>query len=186
MPTRSDNSLLDWAWSDLFATYPASFAVTLAYNPTLVGTVFPAYRLLGTGERIRLPMPALKARSDVRQLATSLKVSCERIQSDLDRLHRNMDRKLFGARFHKLPTERRTAFMGFIENLETNAHVHLSWRVPGDRLEEFAGQIQGLWLKTTPHGSIRIKPIEDAGWGSYSTKRRPALKDPELFVANRT
>jgi hypothetical protein len=186
MLTRSENQPLDRAWSDFVESYPASFAVTIAYNPVLAGTVFPAFRVVETGERIQLPMPALKARSGIWQLATPLKVPCESIQSDLDRLHRNMDRKLFGPRFHKLPPERRTGFIGFIENLETNAHVHLSWRVPGDRLEEFAGRIEGLWLKTTPYGSIRIKPIEDKGWGSYSTKRRPALKAPELFVWSRT
>jgi hypothetical protein len=186
MPIQSDNNNLDRAWSEFVASYPATFAVTLAYNPSLAGTVFPAYRLMDAGERIQMPMPALRARSGAWQLAALLTVPCERIHIDLDRLHRDIDRKLFGSRFHKLPPKRRTGFIGLIESPEAKVHVHLSWRVPEDRSEAFAGLIHGQWLRITPYGSTRIRRISDKGWGSYSTKERPSQKPPELFVASRT
>lgn len=188
MQTRSDNASLDRAWSNLVASYPATFAVTLAYNPMMTGTVFQAYRRnIEDGERIRLPMPALRARPGVWQLATPLKIPCEKVHVDLDRLHRDIDRQLFGSRFHKLSPERRTSFIGLIQHEETNIHVHLSWRVPDSRCGEFGERIGPMWRKMVPHGTTRSERIYNPkGWGSYTTSERPALKAPELFVASRT
>jgi hypothetical protein len=187
MQTRFDDSNLNRAWSDFVASYPATFAVTLAYNPIWTGTVCPADRITEADERIRLPMPALRARSGVWQLATPRKIPCERIHANVGHLHRNVDRKLFGTRFHKLSPKQRTGYIGLIENPETNAHVHLAWRVPPNRSDEFTGLIRPLWRKMEPYGTADVERIYDVkGWGWYCTKRRPARKDPELFVASRT
>jgi hypothetical protein len=186
MHTRPDDASLDQAWTDLFADYPATFAVTVAYNPGMIGTILPTHRIImETGERIRLPMPTLRARSGLWQLATHRKIPCERVHAHLHRLHRDVDRKLFGSRFNKLSSKRRTEFIGFIQHEETNIHVHLSWGVPDNRCDEFGELIGPLWRKMVPHGTTDLKRIYNKGWGSYTTRERPALKAPELFVASR-
>jgi hypothetical protein len=153
----------------------------------MTGTVYQAYGIIpADGEVIRLPMPALQARPDVRRLAAYRKIPCEKVHADLDHLHWRIDRKLFGSRFHKLSPERRTGFIGFIQHQETNIHVHLSWRVPDSRCDEFGERIGPLWREITPYGTTALKRIYSKGWGSYTTRERPALKAPELFVASWT
>jgi hypothetical protein len=184
MQPRSDTSL-DKAWSSFFTEYDANLAVTLAYNPILTGTVFPAYRIAYHGECIKLTMPSFRSGPEVRRLATTIRIPCEQVHADVDRLHRSVDRKLFGSRFHKLSHVKRSRFIGLIENPEANVHVHLLWHVPEDRLEHAGKLIKPLWRRVTRYGSTKIKHQYDEGWASYCTKQRPALNAPELFVASR-
>ncbi|MGY6286087.1 hypothetical protein ACXIT0_24890 [Methylorubrum extorquens] len=170
-----------------FITASGQWAITLAYNNHRPGTSGPCYRITSEGECLRIGGSGIAAHYGINRLAGARRISLEQVHRDLDRLHARVDRKLFGCRFNELPGEQRTAFVGFVEHARTNLHVHLTWRVPETRAEEFVSVIAEAWRATGPAATIDVQPIRDAGWGRYVTKDQwgAALDDAALFVASR-
>lgn len=206
------------AWKEFFTAYPATHAVTLSYNPRYGGTAslcqrrkgelvpFPAsesgsgdlriiqrrkaapicYRLVG--EAVPLPTSGVPVTSSDNRLPTIRRISLEQVHADLDRLHREVDRTLFGTRFHKLPEERRSSFIGWVEHPTSNLHVHLMWRVREDRADNFPEAVADLWKSVSPFHSSDVQPIYDGGWARYICKDQIGLVlegDAALFVSSR-
>ncbi|KQQ09562.1 hypothetical protein ASF56_24930 [Methylobacterium sp. Leaf122] len=121
-------------------------------------------------------------------LPTARRIPLEQVHRDMDWLHRETDRKLFGTRFNKLPLQERSSFVGSIENQNSNVHVHLAWTVPDARVDEFTEIVTDAWLAKTRFTSIRVKLIRDSGWGEYVAKDQWGVAfegDAALFVASR-
>lgn len=177
------------AWKSFLASRPATHAVTLAYNPHQPGTASPCYRITPDGECLRLPTSGIPVLRGVNRLPTARYVPLEQAHRDMDKLHRTVDRKLFGTRYSDRAEEDRSGFVGWIEHPDTNIHVHLSWRVPEIRADEFAAVITDAWMATSRFASIRVEPIRDDRWTRYILKDQwgAALDgDAALFVASRS
>lgn len=183
------NSARAEAWERVFLDYPANYAVTLSYNNMYGGTASPAYHITDDGECLRLPTSGVPVEAGVNRLPIIRRITPERVQTDLDTLDYWMSRALFRKRFNRLPAEKRMAFIGFIEHADTNLHVHLLWRVPEARGEEFEELLGKKWRGQTPYGSSDVKPIRDEGWALYVCKDQVGAaldSDDALFVWNRS
>jgi len=178
------------AWEDFFAARRAGVGVTLAYNPQRPGgTASPTYRFTLDGECLRGPTSGLSGVPVANCLPTMGHISLVQVHRDIDWLHRKMDRRLFGTRFNELPSEERSDFVGYIENPNSNVHVHLAWTMPDARCDEFTEIVTNAWLARSRFNSIRVKLIRDSGWGEYIAKEQwsAALDgDAALFVASRS
>jgi hypothetical protein len=69
------------AWVNFFRTYPANYAVTLAYNPVYGGTASPAYRITGDGECLRLPTSGVPVKPGVNRLPTIRRITPEQVMT---------------------------------------------------------------------------------------------------------
>ena len=121
-------------------------------------------------------------------MAVVRSIPLEQVHRDLDRLHRTVDRKLFGTRYNRLSPADRTSFVGFVEHAESNLHVHLAWYVPQARHAKFGRHIADAWRIVNTAATIWIKPIQDDGWAAYIVKDQRGATldgDPSLFVASR-
>lgn len=180
-----DRYKLGVAWGEFLGEF-GGYAVTLCYNHHIAGTASPCYRITSNGECLRLRGSGVAARYGVNRISGARAISLERVHADLDRLHGRVDRKLFGSRFHKLPDDQRTAFVGFVEHLTNNTHVHLAWHAPVERADEFTSVVTEAWLATGPAATIDVKPIRDSGWGRYISKYQHGASDAALFIASRS
>jgi hypothetical protein len=118
------------AWINFLTAFQANLAMSLVYNPVSGGTVSVCYRETRQGKRIPLPTPRVANASGVNRLPLVRTISLDQIQSDMDWLDYRVGRALHGTRFTNLPDDRRISWMGFVEKLGSNAHVHLLVRVP--------------------------------------------------------
>lgn len=176
------------AWREFFTSYPATHFVTLAYNNVYGGTASLCHRLTSDGEFIPLPTSGVPVESGINRLPTIRRIRLEQVHADLDRLHRNVDRKLFGTNFNELPEERRTSFIGFVEHPESNVHVHTLWRVPEGYDDDFTEKVEARWKAVNRFHSTDVQPIRDDGAASYTCKDhvgRALEDDPALFVFSR-
>ena len=160
------------AWAEFLSDFGEEFgaAVTLVYNPPRRGTAEQCFRKLPDGRRVPIPTPGVPPRNGVRRLAEIEVIPINVVHRDLDRLHRTIDRKLFGSKFNLLPFKKRTNFIGIIEHAESNIHVHLVWRVPPSRVDKFVEILPSTWSTMVPGGSVRIVPAADLGWAKYVVK----------------
>jgi hypothetical protein len=115
-------------------------------------------------------------------LVFNVTMSVDQVQRLVDLLHYRTDRELIGPRFtHAAKADRRTSYIGLIEHLESNTHVHLLWRVPvfwGNEHQRFETLLPDLWERIVRSGSCVVEAIYDeAGWASYISKE---LRDPRL------
>ncbi|MGI4812077.1 MAG: hypothetical protein ACRYGG_01855 [Janthinobacterium lividum] len=106
-------------------------------------------------------------------------VHMDRIRSVLKHLHAAVDRRLFGTRYPLLPADQRTAFAAVVELPDAHPHMHMAWRVPADRSEEFehlfAGRKPIIWTHLAPAGTAALEPITKArGWTAYLSKHLPS------------
>ena len=96
------------------------------------------------------------------------------LQKKVRRFFRDLDRRLFGPRHHKVNPILWTSYVAFGEHLDTNAHVHAAVRVVHDRheklIEVLGGTHSKVWSKIAPAGSHVLRPYLDDGWAAYSTK----------------
>lgn len=167
--------------ADVGAIGRIAYAVTLVYNPSRSAQAAGPCRQISADGTIQTIPAANRVRDG--------SIRPERVQKDLDGLHLDVDRQLFGSHFNRFPEERRTSFRGVIENVSTNIHVHITWSVPVERADEFPRAISKAWHRYAPGGSVQADPIRDDGqaWGWYTTKCSLAdLNDPDLFVASRS
>lgn len=155
-----------WAsfYSDVGDTSTRRYGVTLAFNRGVKGTVFPVSR---TGVPVVHHISA--AGGPTYRLGGYTRIAVDEVRPFLDRLWRNVDRRLLGKKFNEL-VMRRTAFRGVIEHPESNLHVHLTWAVPLDRCSTFEQVVAPCWSHLVPTGTVSVTPDPDEGWGRYMTK----------------
>ena len=171
------------AWSAFLAASAPTFAVSIAYNNRYNGTSTPCYRLTPDGEYVQL-RGSSRLGVTKHRLPMIRYVPLDQVHADLHRLHRNVDRRLFGTRFNR-PGSPRTSFTGFIESASDNIHAHLGWTVPASRIAEFEPVVRDAWIATSPYVSIKIVPVRDSGWSDYVCKCQTALDgDAALFVSD--
>ncbi len=175
------------AWGEFLTGFGGQHAVTLAYNNHISGTAAPCYRIAqDSGECLRLRGSGVAARYGVSRVSGARMIAVEQVHKDLHWLHGRVDRKLFGTRFNQLPDDQRTAFVGFIEHLNSNTHIHLAWRVPVARVEQFDAVVTEAWLAMGPAATINVQSIRDDGWGRYIAKDQHGEAEAALFIASRT
>lgn len=194
------------AWTEFMVSQRGTYAVTLCYNPKYGGTVSTGYQI-NRAEPVVLPSKLIAERfcvapplpTDTRlpktgpcgragsyRLPTVLHVAPETVQADVKRLHARVDHALYGCRYHRRPISRRTSYVGFVEHETSNIHVHLAWRVPVDRVEEFPATLRGAWSDIRPFATDYIVPVRDDGWAKYIIKAKynVAFGDAALFLAS--
>lgn len=107
-------------------------------------------------------------------------INLEKVKDDLNRLHGLVDRRLYGDYFHKRKPERRSTYIGCVENKSNNLHVHLAWRVREDNKKIFSQAIEEIWRSSSPSATIDVKLITDiAGLASYMCKDLNP-RDPDI------
>ncbi|WP_455976685.1 hypothetical protein [Methylorubrum populi] len=116
------------------------------------------------------------------------RLTADRVQADVAKLHCRVDRKLT-KKFNKVRPEDRTGYIGFIERPDTNTHVHLAWRVPEIYHGRFDAALVHWWDRLHPYGSVDVKLIYDApGWARYISKDQWYFADAgeaEHFLVDR-
>lgn len=177
------------SWRDFFTEFNGTHAVTLSYNNRWGATSHLGYRLTADGEYLPMPMRRVPVAGGEQKLASVRRIPLNRVHADLDQLHRAVDRRLFGSRYHRLAEEERSCFVGWVEHADDNLHAHLVWRVPDQRASEIAQQIEAQWRALGDYHSSAVQPLHDpAGWASYACKDqvgRALEGDPALFVFSR-
>lgn len=101
------------------------------------------------------------------------------LRRNLDRFHRNLDRRLLGTRFaDEKNGVRRTRMVAIMEGLSSNnGHIHAAVRVAPELHGRFealfaAGNPRNPWVAMIPGGTTCVEPITEAeGWHEYATKR---------------
>lgn len=175
------------AWENFFKGFGANVAVTFAYNPVSGATDVVRGRKTAQGTRIPRPVVDATDTLDPHQPRTVRTISLNRVHSDLDWFDYWIGRALCGPQFTKAG-ERRPAWIGYVENLDTNTHVHALFKMPDDLVDEFTEYASSLWTRRCKSGSIRIKLIWSDGWAHYVTMDQWGMAlegDPGLFVCNR-
>ena len=100
-----------------------------------------------------------------------VEVNLYRVKGDLEHLHGLVDCKLYGPRFYKRKSSRRTTYIGCVEHKDSNLHVHLAWRVVEDKKKIFESAIEQIWCSGPGSRTMSVKPITDlVGWASYMCK----------------
>lgn len=156
---------LQEAWRQFIAEHSCGLAITLNYNPRGGSTTSAVVRVAADETREEIPRSA----SGANQVGGGY-ISAATVQADLGLLHRDVDRRLYGARFHK-PGRQRSKYIGVIEHEASNIHVHLAWRAPGRDDAQVRDVIGGFWEAAHRHGSVWCVPIKDDGWGDYISKQ---------------
>ncbi|MBB4041812.1 hypothetical protein GGR34_003493 [Microvirga flocculans] len=177
------------AWENFFTNFGANVAMSIAYNPVSGGTASICIRETPSGKRFPIPTSGVPDTPGQHRLPSVRTISLDRIRSDLDWFDYRIGRALCGTRFTNAPGELRPAWVGFVENLETNAHVHLLFRMPDDVVDEFTELAFPLWDQRCKSASIRVKLVWGNGWAHYATKDQWGMAlegDPGLFVCNRS
>lgn len=175
------------AWETFFKDFGANVAVTFVYNPVSGATDAVVGRKTARGTRIPRPVADV-AETPAHQSRTVRTISLSRIHSDMDWFDHWIGRELCGPQFTKAG-EHRPSWIGFVENLDTNTHVHALFKMPDDLVDQFTEYASTLWPRRCKSGSIRIKLIWSDGWAHYVTMDQWGMAlegDPSLFVCNRS
>lgn len=100
------------------------------------------------------------------------------LRRNLNRFHRNLDRRLLGTRFaDEKNGVRRTRMVAILEGLPYFGHIHAAVRISPDLHHRFEamfaeGDRRNPWSKMIPGGSVCVERLHDAGgWHDYITKR---------------
>ena len=180
----SSFSSLNAGWRSLFADFRYTHAVSLAYNPQCRTTAAQCFRAMPERAKVAIPTPL---RVSEYLLPASSEALMLRVQKDLDFIHGRIDRRFLGARFHLLPSARRSSFVGCVEHVASNAHIHLLWNLPvaADNItSRLASEIDCAWMRAAPRGTTVVEtPHDHLGWASYVMKElwTPADFDRVVF-----
>lgn len=88
----------------------------------------------------------------------------------LDAFHARMDRALIGPKWLEKP-EDRIRFIGFVEKVETNIHIHAVFNLPTKQDRAFVKAAPAIWEKLAPAGNLDIQAVTYAeGVADYITK----------------
>lgn len=163
------------ALAEWLSGFAWTHALTLAVNsaPAAAG---PCLRLDPTTGRARHVSPGI-ARSSSGN-APYWPISGPHLREMVKRLHARVDRQLLGSRFNRLPPERRSRFIGFVEAMNVHPHVHFLWKAPAERVGHFEILFNNAardtpWRDIAPFGSHCLERFHDvSGWASYCLKRQ--------------
>lgn len=118
-------------------------------------------------------------------------VGLDRARSDLKLLMREVDQRLLGSRFHKVPSRYRTQAMFAFEGYgHDHTHVHSLWKAPAGKWfalgKMFPRKRGGIWNAIVESGSY---DVEACSWhGSnpeitgYILKQQHRFSEPALMV----
>lgn len=118
-------------------------------------------------------------------------VGLDRARADLKLLMHNVDRKLLGSRFNKVPSAFRTKAVFVFEGHRSNhVHVHSLWKAPQGRWfslgKMFPRNRGGIWNKIVESGSYDVEACSLLGGNAeitgYALKQQHRYSDPELMV----
>lgn len=159
------------SWIGFIRDFPTGhelFAVTLAFNNRIQGTVLPCTSL---GARTSGVIHSSNGRS-AHILGGYRPIAVTEITPHVNHLWLKANAKLWGPRYVRA-RKPVCSYRGFIENADANVHVHLAWAVPPTAPRHPLSEVlQSLWLERVPSGSTSILPMTDAeGWGSYLIKK---------------
>ena len=111
------------------------------------------------------------------------------LRRNLDRFHRNLDRRLLGTRFaDEKNGVRRTRLVAVLEGLPDNGHIHAAAWIAPDLHERFEDLLassnpRNPWTVMIPGGTVCVKPIYDQeGWNEYVTKRFASTEHSDNFI----
>lgn len=102
----------------------------------------------------------------------------------------HIDSAFLGRNWSMLGTRRTLAF-AFIENVESNLHIHIVLKLPQGR-EVSVGRLRKIaecyWAKRIPSGTVDIRPVTDLeGLARYVTKqmrRVNAMTDGRIIISS--
>jgi hypothetical protein len=182
-------------WRAFFIEYwracPAdvsALAVTLAYNPHRAGTAGQCLRRDPVTEAPLglVPGSGVPPQHGRPTVSVTRNITTYEVHADLDRLHRVVDRRLFGSHFNRRSGFNRSSYSGCIEHLTANTHVHLIWRVLDNRIDGATEIITERWPEVISSGSSSIRIVRDDGWARYvgKTARTFSCAD-DLIVLSR-
>lgn len=168
----------------------STHALTFCYNNVYGATTSWCYKITEFGECFRLPTSGVPVDPGTNRLPIIRNIPLEQVHTDLEALHYYTDSRLYGPRFHKKPEHLRSSYIGIVEHVDTNIHVHLLWTMPREQAEELADHALIGWKKITDgYGSVAVARLHDAqGWASYCCKDLGRIRldeEPLLFVSSK-
>ena len=164
-------SQIKTAWASFLHKFPVNheiFAVTLAFNNRIQGTVFHITQS-GTGATGRKPQHS--ARENY-HLGGYRHVPISEVTHCVNHAWLKTNRRLWSDRYARSGRPV-SAYRGFVEKRTENVHVHLAWALPPVlRRSDFGDTLTMVWQGLVPSGSAHIEPLSDAlGWGDYIIKK---------------
>jgi hypothetical protein len=100
------------------------------------------------------------------------RISLNDMQRVLHSLHARVDRQLLGRGFNRAPAADRSHGWAVAEDVGTNPHLHIGWKLPEGGDEILRGVLLKAWPKFAPRGNFDIQPYT-FGWAGYATKALP-------------
>lgn len=159
------------AWASFVHDFPVShelFAVTLAFNNRIQGTVFSSIqsRTDSSGQSCQ------HFNKENYRLGGYRYVPIFEITNRVNHAWLKTNKRLWSDRYARSGRPV-SAYRGFVEKRTENVHVHLAWALPPVlRRSDFGDTLAMVWRRLVPSGSTHIEPLSDAlGWGDYITKK---------------
>lgn len=171
-PSRAD--LSNW-----IASLGFSHFVSLAYNASL--SAKQAVTTVASAEGTTIASPS-------RRIVTTRSITAPLIRAHLRELDGTIHRRLFHAKWNRLPQHRRLFWIAAIEGGDINPHVHLLVRVPQELAGRFAslfgsGGSEDIWREMVGSGDSHARLVDDYGKAAaYEMKRRPDLHPDGLMI----
>ncbi len=123
-------------------------------------------------------------------LATNRSLTVGKITTMFGNLCLDLDRACLGRKnVAGAPSDDRLFAVAFVEHPDTNIHLHVALRLDGwwsdGPYNDVEHTIDAIWkLITGGAGSIRLRPIEDMGWGWYMTKEARLVSGDYLLSSH--
>lgn len=167
----STSARLKSAWASFIQEFPAThemFAVTLAFNNRIQGTVFPVTQ----GENASGGNAANRSTKENYHLGGYRDVPISEVTRRVNHAWLKTNKRLWSDRYARSGRPV-SAYRGFVEKRTENVHVHLAWALPPVlQRSDFGDTLTVVWQRLVPSGSTHIEPISDAlGWGDYIIKK---------------
>lgn len=159
------------AWASFVRDFPTShhlFAVTLAFNNRIEGTVFSVTH---AGNESGGIVPSRSTGENYR-LGGYRHVPISEVTNRVNHAWLKTNKRLWSDRYARSGRPV-SAYRGFVEKRTENVHVHLAWALPPvPQRSDFGDALTMVWQRLVPSGSTHIEPLSDAlGWGDYITKK---------------
>ena len=128
-------------------------------------------------KELKLAVQELVLSTEPRIIATLVfnsYASLSRGYTALGRLHKKIDRKLFGKHFYKTGTKKRTYFTAFPEHIGTNLHYHMLLRPQEQFVDKVVQIAPTIWKQICPQGNMKLTTLKSEddvrAVSFYSTK----------------
>lgn len=118
------------------------------------------------------------------------KVNLERVNTDLQKLARQVDVVLLGKQCHRVSyAARRTEAIYFVEAPETATHVHGFWRVAPattTKMDRVKQTIAHLWRMIVPSGTVCLLEYDTTGAAAiYAVKEQIGPEAADRMILSR-